>query len=47
MKQKSDIDRMFIGELRTHTGPVKITLGRTSVLELLDEGGGNNYPESR
>lgn len=29
---------MFIGELRTHTGPVKITLGRTSILELMDDG---------
>ena len=38
MRQKIDMDRMFIGELRSHTGPVKITLGRTSVLELLDEG---------
>lgn len=38
MRQKSDMDRMFIGELRTHTGPVKITLGRTSILELMDDG---------
>ena len=38
MRQKSDMDRMFIGELRSHTGPVKIIFGRTSVLELLDEG---------
>ena len=29
---------MFIGELRSHTGPVKITLGRTSILELMDDG---------
>ena len=47
MRQKIDMDRMFIGELRSHTGPVKITLGRTSVLELMDEGGGKNYPASR
>lgn len=46
MRQKSDLDRMFIGELRSHTGPVKITLGRASVLELMDEGGGKNYPAS-
>lgn len=26
MKQKSDIDRMFIGELRSHTGPITINL---------------------
>ena len=26
MRQKSDIDRMFIGELRTHSGPVTISL---------------------
>ena len=32
------MDRMFIGELRSHTGPVKITLGRTSILELMDDG---------
>ena len=47
MRQKSDIDWMFIGELRTHTGPVKIVLGRTSILDFTDEGGGKNYPESR
>ena len=44
MRQKIDMDRMFIGELRSHTGPVKITLGRTSVLELLDEGGARIIP---
>lgn len=44
MRKKSDIDRIFIGELRSHTGPVKITLGRTSVLELLDEGGARIIP---
>lgn len=26
MKQNSDIDRMFIGELRSHTGPITISL---------------------
>lgn len=26
MRQKIDIDRMFIGELRTHSGPVTISL---------------------
>jgi hypothetical protein len=35
---------MFIGELRSHTGPVKITLGLTSVLELMDEGGARIIP---
>lgn len=44
MKKNDDIDRMFVGELRTHTGPVKITLGRTSVLELMDEGGAKIIP---
>ena len=44
MRQKFDIDRIFIGELRSHTGPVKITLGRTSVLELMDEGGARIIP---
>ena len=39
MRQKIDIDRMFIGELRTHTGPVTISLMST-------EGGGKNYPAS-
>lgn len=38
MRQKSDMDRMLIGELRSHTGPVKITLGHTSFLELMDDG---------
>ena len=44
MRQNSDIDKMFVSELRSHTGPVKITLGRTSVLELLDEGGARIIP---
>ena len=26
--KKSDIDRMFIGELRTHTGPITICLSK-------------------
>lgn len=26
MKKNDDIDRMFVGELRTHTGPVTISL---------------------
>ena len=26
MRQKSDIDRMFIGELMMHSGPVTISL---------------------
>lgn len=26
MRQKIDIDRMFIGELRTHVGPIRIQL---------------------
>ena len=44
MRQKSDIDWMFIGELRTHTGPVKIVLGRTSILDFTDEGGAKTIP---
>ena len=37
MRQKSDVDRMFIGELRTHTGPVTISLMST-------EGGARTIP---
>lgn len=44
MRQKIDIDRMFVGKLRTHTGPVKIALGRCSVLEFTEEGGARVIP---
>lgn len=35
---------MFVGELRMHTGPVKIVLGRCSILEFTEEGGARVIP---
>lgn len=35
MRQKIDIDRMFIGELRTHVGPIRIQLVGGATLDSL------------